>query len=90
MTKVKVTLTLDSAKVQELRTLVGARSLSASVDEAIEAYVQHKRHLGAVDEWLAELERAHGPVRTETLEWAARLVDEWDASRGTRRRKRAS
>jgi len=89
MAKEKVTLTLDSAKLQELRALVGRRSLSASVDEAIETYVQHKRHLGAVDEWLAELEQAHGPVRTETLEWAARLVDQWDASRGGRR-KRAS
>ena len=89
MAKEKVTLTLDSAKLHELRALVGARSLSASIDEAIEAYVQHKRHLGAVDEWLAELERAHGPVPTETLEWAARLVDQWDASRGSRHRKRA-
>jgi len=90
MAKEKVTLTLDSANLQELRALVGTRSLSASIDEAIKAYVQHKRHLGAVDEWLAELERVHGPVRTETLEWAARLVDEWDASRGSRHRKRAS
>jgi hypothetical protein len=90
MVKEKVTLTLDSTKLQELRALVGTRSLSASVDEAIAAYVQHRRHLGAVDEWLAELERAHGPVRVETLEWAARVVDQWDASRGGRRRKRAS
>jgi hypothetical protein len=90
MAKEKVTLTLDAAKLQELRSLVGARSLSAGVDEAIEAYVQHKRHLGAVDEWLAELERQHGPVPIETLEWAARLVDQWDAARRGRRRKRAS
>jgi predicted transcriptional regulator len=90
MVKEKVTLTLDSAKLQELRSLVGTRSLSASVEEAIEAYVQRRRHLGAVDEWLAELERAHGPVPVETLEWAARLVDQWDASRSGRRRRRAS
>jgi len=45
-----VALTLDAAKLQELRTLVGARSLSASIDEAIEAYLQHKRQLGVVDE----------------------------------------
>jgi len=90
MAKEKVTLTLDAAKLQELRALVGVRSLSASVDEAIAAYVQHKRHLGAVDEWLAELERKHGPVPGETLEWAARLVDQWDTSRSGRRRKRAS
>ena len=43
----------------------------------------------AVDEWLAELERAHGPVPAETLEWAAQLVEQWDAGRsrpGTTRR----
>lgn len=89
MVKEKVTLTLDSARLQELRALVGARSLSASVEEAIAAYVQRRRHLAAVDDWLAELERSHGPVPVETLEWAARLVDQWDASRRTRRRRRA-
>lgn len=83
-------MTLDAAKLQELRALVGARSLSASVEEAIESYVQRRRHLSAVSEWLAELERAHGPVPVETLEWAARLIDQWDASRGGRRRRRAS
>ena len=90
MAKEKVTLTLDSAKLQELRALVGPRSLSASIDEAIGAYVQHKRHLGAVDEWLAELERKHGPVPVETLEWAGRLVDQWESSRRGLRGKRAS
>ncbi|TMQ10419.1 MAG: CopG family transcriptional regulator [Deltaproteobacteria bacterium] len=90
MAKQKVTLTLDVASLQQLRALVGARRLSASVDEAIAAYVQHQRHLGAVDEWLAELDRAHGPVPVETLEWAARLVDQWATSKSGRRRKRAS
>jgi predicted transcriptional regulator len=92
MVKEKVTLTLDSVTLQELRALVGSRSLSASVEQAIEAYVQRRRHLAAVDDWLAELERAHGPVPIETLEWAARLVDQWDAARRNtgRRRKRAS
>ena len=90
MAKEKVTLTLDAAKLHELRALVGARSLSASINDAIGAYVQHKRQLGAIDAWLAEMERQHGPVPVETLEWAARLVDQWDTSRSGRRRKRAS
>ena len=34
-TKAKVTLTLDSAQLQELRALVGARSLSAAVGKAL-------------------------------------------------------
>lgn len=81
MPKEKVTLTLDSERLQQLRKLVGARSLSAAVDGAVSAYVARLRHLEAVDEWLTEMEREHGPVAPETLEWAARLVDEWQAKR---------
>lgn len=80
-TKAKVTLTLDSAQLQELRALVGARSLSAAVDAAVAAYLTRLRHLAAVDDWLAELEREHGPVPPETLEWAADLVANWEASK---------
>ena len=70
MAKEKVTLTLDSANVAELRTLVGARSLSAAVDEAVAAHVQHLRHLRAVDEWLVEMENEDGPVSPEVMAWA--------------------
>lgn len=87
MPREKVTLTLDTDALQELRALAGARSLSAAVDSAILAYAERMRHLAAVDEWLAEMERDHGPVATATLEWAARLVDDWD--RSARRRRRA-
>lgn len=81
MAKEKVTLTLDADRLQELRSQVGRRSLSAAVDSAIAAYVHRLRHLAAVDVWLAEMEREHGPVPAETLEWAARMVDEWEAAR---------
>lgn len=77
MPKEKVTLTLDSHQLEELRSLVGARSLSATVDIAVAAYLSKLRHLHAVDEWLADLETEHGPVPPETLEWAAQIVDEW-------------
>ncbi|GAA0629145.1 hypothetical protein GCM10009547_35960 [Sporichthya brevicatena] len=93
--KTKVTLTLDSEQLEELRALVGARSLSAAVDSAVAAYLTRVRHLAAVDDWLVELEREHGPVPTETLAWAADLVEAWDASRASaskiapRRRRRA-
>lgn len=89
MAKEKVTLTLDSESVEELRSLVGARSLSAAVDAAVSAYLARMRHLVAVDEWLAELEREHGPVPTETLEWAAKLVEDWETGGGAGRRRRA-
>ena len=87
MPKEKVTLTLDADALRELRTLVGSRSLSAAVDAALAAHVQRLKHLAAVDEWLAELEREHGPVPVETLEWAARLVDKWQRNQTRHRRK---
>jgi hypothetical protein len=89
MAKEKVTLTLDADKLEDLRSLAGARSLSAAVDAALGAYLHRMRHLAAVDEWLADLERDHGPIPPDTLEWAARLVDSW-ASDGPPRRKRSS
>jgi hypothetical protein len=87
MAKEKVTLTLDGEQLRELRAIVGARSLSAAVDSAILVYLARMRHLAAVDEWLAELEREHGPVAPETLDWAAKLVDAWEAGRVKRRRR---
>lgn len=81
MAKEKVTLTLDAAQLDELRRITGARSLSAAVDSAVSAYLSKWRHLTAVDDWLAELERDHGPVPPETLEWAAQVVERWEAGR---------
>lgn len=81
MTREKVTLTLDRRLLEELRELVGARSLSSAVDSAVQAYLARLRHLQAVDEWLSELEREHGPIPPQTLEWAAKLVDEWASGR---------
>lgn len=83
MAREKVTLTLDAEDMAELRERVGSRSLSAAVNSAVRAYLDRLRHLAAVDDWLEELEREHGPIPPETLEWAARLVDDWD-SRGHR------
>ncbi len=88
MAKEKVTLTLDPAHLEELRRISGARSLSATVDSAVAAYLARWRHLRAVDDWLAELERDHGPVPAETLEWAAQAIDRWDAARSSPRRSR--
>jgi len=81
MAKEKVTLTLDAETLAALRRLVGPRSLSAAVEAAVAERVARLQHLAAVDEWLAELDRANGPVPPETLEWAARLVEEWDEKR---------
>jgi hypothetical protein len=87
MPRQKVTLTLPTETLDELRDLVGARSLSATVERALGEHLGRLRHLAAIDEWLVEMEREHGPVQPQTLEWAARLVDEWDAGRRRRGRR---
>ncbi|MGH3826890.1 MAG: hypothetical protein ACRDQX_06925 [Pseudonocardiaceae bacterium] len=89
MPKEKVTLTLDAGRLAELRAHVGNRSLSAAIDAALAAHLDRVRHGAAVDEWLAELERDHGPVPVETVEWAARLVEDWENTRVERRRELA-
>ena len=55
--------------------------MSAAVDAALAAYLDRLRHLAAVDEWLVELDREHGPVPPETLEWAAHLIENWESIR---------
>lgn len=78
MSKEKVTLTLDAATLAELRRLVGSRSLSATVEEAVIAHLRHLRHLAAVDEWLDELEAEDGPIPPEIQAWAAEEVGAWE------------
>lgn len=76
-----MTLTLDAQQLKGLRARVGARGLSVAVDSAVAAHLARLRHLASLDDWLAELEREHGPIPSETLEWAAQLVAAWDRSR---------
>lgn len=86
MAKEKVTLTLEAETLGELRKLVGRRSLSAAVEAAVAERVARLKHLAAVDAWLAELDQTYGPLPPETLEWAARLVEDWE---GKRKRRKA-
>lgn len=79
MRREKVTLTLDSEHLSDLRNLVGSRSLSSAINAAVGAYLARLRHLADVGDWLAELESEHGLIPIETLEWAAKLVDNWEA-----------
>jgi hypothetical protein len=88
MPREKITLTLSAENLREVRALAGARSISETVDAAVTAYVARLRHLRAVDEWLAEMDREHGPVPPQTLEWAAKVVGSWQA-RSEKRRRRA-
>ncbi|MGI8776948.1 MAG: CopG family transcriptional regulator [Acidimicrobiales bacterium] len=60
--KTKLSVTLDAAVVDELRQRVGARGLSAAVNQAVVAEVDRLRRAAALDQWLAELETSDGPV----------------------------
>lgn len=80
MTKEKVTLTLDSEQLAELRALVGARSLSATVDGAVAARLAQLRHVQAVEAWLEELADEHGPIPQDAMDWAGGVYDEFQAS----------
>lgn len=82
----KVTVTLDADRLAELREMVGGRSLSAALDTALATHLDRLRHLAAVDEWLAELNREHGPVPAEELRWAAQEVGAWQDARDAGRR----
>jgi hypothetical protein len=86
MAKEKVTLTLDAAKLAKLRTLVGARSLSSTVDAAIDAELARRRHFAAVDAWLLELDKKYGAVSDETMTWASGVFDDWTRARSRRKK----
>ncbi len=79
MAKEKVTLTLDADDVAELRHLVGARSLSAGVSDAVAARLVQLRHQIAIDNWLAELDGTHGPVPEHIRAWGVEQVERWAA-----------
>lgn len=81
MGKQKVTLRLEAETLGQLRKLGRARSLSAAVDAAVAERVARLKHLAAVDAWLAELGEMYGPVPSETIEWAAHLVEDWEGKR---------
>lgn len=89
MAKEKVTLTLDSATLAAMRKLVGNRSLSSEVQRAVAERVAKLKHLAALDDWLEELDAEHGPVLPETLDWAARQVDDWVAAAAQTKRRKA-
>ena len=90
MPKEKVTLTVDTAQLEEVRRLLGARSMSSAVETALAEYLAKLRHLEAVDEWLAEMEREHGPIPQEDLDWAKQVFDDWRANRKLRQPARRS
>lgn len=71
MSTVKVSVTLDAARVEEAKRLVGERQFSRFVDEAVALRLQRMR-LARLE---TELEAEHGPIpdaamrEVEAIEW---------------------
>lgn len=82
-----MTLTVDTEQLQELRRLVGARSMSSAVEIALAEYLDKIRHFAAVDEWLSEMEREDGPIPPETLAWAEQVFRDWESGGGSPRKR---
>lgn len=81
MAKEKVTVTLDADHLAGLRDLVGARSLSAGVSDAIAARLVQLRHQAAAGgSWLAEMEVTDGPVSGATMAYAEEAFAQLDAT----------
>ncbi len=78
MAKEKVTLTLDAGNLSQLRALVGNRSLSAGMDEALSDRLARLRHQAAVDAWLEGLETADGAVSPTALAHAEEAFAQLD------------
>lgn len=85
MPKEKVTLTLDADVMDELRGLVGRRSVSSSVSEAVAEHVRRLRHLRALGEWLEEMDVEFGPVPADVMAWAESVTAGWVGSLRRRR-----
>ncbi len=68
-----MSITLPAAQVTRIKERVGPRGFSAYVWEVLEREARRE----ALLEWLAEIERQHGPIPDEVLE---RVRKEWPAA----------
>lgn len=75
----KVSLTLDERLVEQARAVVGQRSLSAYVNEALSRQLQRDR----IVTYLNEMDREFGPVAANVTEEVRRS---WPADAQKRRR----
>jgi hypothetical protein len=79
MAKRKITVTVDEelvALVQEL----GAVNLSAVVNGALAAQVEHLARRRALEAMLVDWESQYGAVREEDKAWASAAFDETDGA----------
>lgn len=66
----KVSITVPEPLLEQVRQRVGERGLSHYVARALE----HEERRVALDEWLSDMDREHGPVPHEVMEEVRR---EW-------------
>lgn len=78
--KVKLSVTLDSGSVHDLRRRVGSRGLSAVLNEALRNELTRLRQEEALDQWLEELEAEDGPIPSKLLDKWEKIWDDIDGA----------
>ena len=73
MGTVKASVTLDEARVAEVKALVGERGFSRYVDEAVVLRLQRDRIL----KWLADVDEEFGPVPEEVQKQVDARFEQW-------------
>ena len=91
MKKSRFTVSIDTALLERARDVVGqgrVESISALVDEALRARLEHEARLEALDALLAEYEAEHGAFSDEELAEQAR--GDRDAAAAVRARRQTA
>ncbi len=73
MGTLKVSVTLDEGRVNEIKAMVGERGFSRYVDEAVALRLQRD----GLRTWLAEMDEEQGPVPEEIGRQVAAEFGEW-------------
>jgi hypothetical protein len=69
----KVSVTLDEARVAEIKAMVGERGFSRYVDEAVALRLQRDGIL----KWLADMDEEFGPIPEEIQKQVDARFEQW-------------
>ena len=79
--KIKLSVTLDAHPVRDLRRRVGARGVSAAVNQALHHELARLDRDDALDAWLAELDVEDGPIPADAIDRWEQIWQDVDESR---------
>jgi hypothetical protein len=76
----KISITVDSELVDEVKARVGARGVSGFFSKAVADAIEAERENEGLDELLAYLEEKLGPPKEEDLAWAEQVIQRAEAA----------